>query len=455
MSYLELRNISKVYGEEATEVHALRQVDLSVEAGSLVAIMGSSGSGKSTLLTIAGSLEDPTSGEVCIGGRSLASLSRNGKAQLRRQSIGYVFQDYNLLAGLSAVENVSLPLELDGVGARKAQATALETLADFGLTDRASHYPDQLSGGERQRVAIARAVVGGRQLLLADEPSGALDSTNAESVMRLILAACHRGLAAVVVTHDAQLASWADRVIFLRDGRSVDQTLPVESPEALLADVPNQMSVGVLERPVTGSVPAPSSGGVPARRAMLRWAWRLFRREWRQQLLIVLLIVVAVAAVVVGAAVAVNTPPPPNAGFGTARDLATFNLSSPASKAPSVTLPHVEAQIATLEHRFGRVQVIENETFNVPGSNQTYQLRSQDPHAPYGGPMLQLLSGSYPTGSDQVAVTPGLASALNLSVGDTWPQGGKTVVGIVQNHSRACWTSSPWSRPARSRTRPR
>ena len=169
-----------------------------------------------------------------------SSLSRNGKAQLRRQSIGYVFQDYNLLAGLSAVENVSLPLELDGVAARKAQAAALESLEDFGLADRASHYPDQLSGGERQRVAIARAVVGGRRLLLADEPSGALDSTNAESVMRLILAACHRGLAAVVVTHDAQLASWADRVVFLRDGRIVDQTLPVEGPEAFLADVPNQ-----------------------------------------------------------------------------------------------------------------------------------------------------------------------------------------------------------------------
>ena len=240
MSYLELRDISKVYGEGATEVQALQRVDLSVEAGSLVAVMGASGSGKSTLLTIAGSLEDATSGEVSIGGRALSTLSRNGKAQLRRQSIGYVFQDYNLLAGLSAVENVSLPLELDGVAARKAQAVALESLEDFGLTDRASHYPDQLSGGERQRVAIARAVVGGRQLLLADEPSGALDSTNAEGVMRLILAACHRGLAAVVVTHDAQLASWADRVIFLRDGRIVDQTLPIASPETFLADVRNQ-----------------------------------------------------------------------------------------------------------------------------------------------------------------------------------------------------------------------
>jgi putative ABC transport system ATP-binding protein len=240
MSYLELRDVSKVYGEGAAEVNALQRIDLSVDAGSLVAVMGTSGSGKSTLLTIAGSLEEPSNGEVYVGGRPLSSLSRNGKARLRRQSIGYVFQDYNLLAGLSAVENVSLPLELDGVAARKAQATALESLEDFGLKDRASHYPDQLSGGERQRVAIARAVVGDRKLLLADEPSGALDSTNAEAVMRLILAACRRGLAAVVVTHDAQLASWADRVVFLRDGRIVDQTLPMESPEAVLAHLPNQ-----------------------------------------------------------------------------------------------------------------------------------------------------------------------------------------------------------------------
>jgi putative ABC transport system ATP-binding protein len=240
MSYLELRDVSKVYGEGAGEVHALQRIDLAVDAGSLVAVMGASGSGKSTLLTIAGSLEDPSSGEVYVEGRALSSLSRNRKAQLRRQSIGYVFQDYNLLAGLSAAENVSLPLELDGVAARKAQAAALESLENFGLKDRASHYPDQLSGGERQRVAIARAVVGNRRLLLADEPSGALDSTNAETVMRLILAACRAGMAAVVVTHDAQLAAWADRVVFLRDGRVVDQTLPVQSPEAMLADLPNQ-----------------------------------------------------------------------------------------------------------------------------------------------------------------------------------------------------------------------
>ena len=238
MSYLELRDISKVYGQGATEVRALERIDLAVEEGSLVAVMGASGSGKSTLLTIAGSLEDPSSGEVYVGGRPLSSMSRNAKAQLRRQSIGYVFQDYNLLAGLSAVENVALPLELDGVSARKAQGRAQESLEEFGLEDRAAHYPDQLSGGERQRVAIARAVVGGRQLLLADEPSGALDSTNAESVMRLILAACQRGLAAIVVTHDAKLASWAHRVIFLRDGRTVDHTHTASNPEDFLAELP-------------------------------------------------------------------------------------------------------------------------------------------------------------------------------------------------------------------------
>jgi putative ABC transport system ATP-binding protein len=177
MSMLELGRVSKVYGEGPTEVQALQEVSLSVDAGVLVAVMGASGSGKSTLLTIAGSLEDPTSGEVLVGGVDLSGMSRNAKAGLRRRSIGYVFQDYNLLAGLTALENVALPLELDGVSAGKAQSAGMQTLDELGLADRASHFPDELSGGERQRVSIARAVVGKRHLLLADEPSGALDST--------------------------------------------------------------------------------------------------------------------------------------------------------------------------------------------------------------------------------------------------------------------------------------
>ena len=235
MSMLELRQVSKVYGQGAAEVHALREVSLEVGPGAMVAVMGPSGSGKSTLLTIAGSLEEPTSGQVLVAGHDLATMSRNDKARLRRQSIGYVFQDFNLLPGLTAAENVALPLELDGVSARRARDAGLRALDALGLADRASNYPDQLSGGERQRVAIARAVVGDRHLLLADEPSGALDSVNAEEVMRLLHEACKRGVATVVVTHDAQLASWADRVVFLRDGRVTDQTMPAPGPESLLS----------------------------------------------------------------------------------------------------------------------------------------------------------------------------------------------------------------------------
>src|SRR5215470_2894523 len=200
---LELRGVSKVYGSGSAEVHALRHADLSVQAGSMVAVMGPSGSGKSTLLMIAGSLEDPAGGEVLVEGVRLSGMSRGAKARLRRRTIGYVFQDFNLLPGLTAAENVALPLELDGVPGRRARVAGLRALDGLGLAGRADRYPDQLSGGERQRVAIARAVAGQRRLLLADEPSGVLDSANSEAVMRLIHAACKRGLAALVVTHDA------------------------------------------------------------------------------------------------------------------------------------------------------------------------------------------------------------------------------------------------------------
>ena len=155
MSALELHGVTKRYGEGATQVLALDNVDLTVEVGELVAVMGPSGSGKSTLLTISGTLEDATSGVVSIGGTPVSSLSRDGKARLRRQSIGYVFQDYNLLAGLTAVENVMLPLELDGIPSRSARAAGTKALEELGLADRSTSFPDELSGGERQRVATA------------------------------------------------------------------------------------------------------------------------------------------------------------------------------------------------------------------------------------------------------------------------------------------------------------
>jgi putative ABC transport system ATP-binding protein len=237
---LEMRRVSKVHGSGPTEVRALREVDLTVDRGELVAVMGPSGSGKSTLLTIAGSLEEATSGEILIDGSEISDMSLDDRARLRRRSIGYVFQDFNLLAGLTAVENVALPLELDGVSLPQAQDSAYEALRSLGLEDRAVHFPDDLSGGEQQRVAVARAVVGNRRLLLADEPSGALDSVNGEAVMRLLRDACRRGMAGVVVTHDSQLAAWADRVVFLRDGRMVDQTISPSGPESLLEPGPSR-----------------------------------------------------------------------------------------------------------------------------------------------------------------------------------------------------------------------
>jgi putative ABC transport system ATP-binding protein len=172
---------------------------------------------------------------VLVDGVDLAIVSRSDRAKLRRRSIGYVFQDFNLLPGLTAIENVTLPLELDGIRAKAARLTAVEAMDELDIAEHADRYPDELSGGERQRVAIARAIVGERGLLLADEPTGALDSLNGEAVMRLLRAATHRGVAGVVVTHEAQLASWADRVVFLRDGRVVDQTAAPLGPESLLA----------------------------------------------------------------------------------------------------------------------------------------------------------------------------------------------------------------------------
>jgi putative ABC transport system ATP-binding protein len=223
MSVLDLMNVSKSFGEGSAAVKALAHATLSVAPGTMVTVMGPSGAGKSTLLTLAGGLEEPDEADVLVGGEPLSRMSRNGRARLRRRAIGYVFQDYNLLPGLTAAENVSLPLELDGVPARKARAAGMASLEQLGLAGRAGHYPDQLSGGERQRVSIARAVVGERRLLLADEPSGALDSANGEAVMDLIRAACDRGVAALVVTHDAHLAARASRIVSIRDGHLVSQ----------------------------------------------------------------------------------------------------------------------------------------------------------------------------------------------------------------------------------------
>jgi putative ABC transport system ATP-binding protein len=197
-------------------------------------VMGPSGSGKSTLLTLAGGLDTPTSGRVLVHGQDLGALGPAGTAALRRRSVGYVFQDLNLIPALTAAENVALPRELDGVGARKARAQAVEALDRLGVAELADRFPDDMSGGQQQRVAIARAVVGERRLLLADEPTGALDSETGENVLRMIRARCDDGVAGVLVTHEARLAGWADRIVFVRDGTVIDETRPLAPAESLL-----------------------------------------------------------------------------------------------------------------------------------------------------------------------------------------------------------------------------
>jgi putative ABC transport system ATP-binding protein len=221
---LVLTDVTRVYGQGATAVHALRGVSLTVRTGELVAVMGPSGSGKSTLLNLAGGLDVTTAGQVSVEGVALDSLTASGLAAVRRRHVGYVFQDLNLIPALTARENVSLPLELDGVRPGTARRAAHDALAEVGLADLAERYPDDMSGGQQQRVAIARALVGDRRLILADEPTGALDSETGESVLRLLRERCDQGAAALLVTHEARHAGWADRVVFLRDGSVVDET---------------------------------------------------------------------------------------------------------------------------------------------------------------------------------------------------------------------------------------
>ncbi|MEL4503605.1 ABC transporter ATP-binding protein [Luteococcus sp. H138] len=219
---LELKKVTRSYGANETLVVALADLNLTLDVGEFVAVMGPSGSGKSTLLGLAGGLDSPTSGEVTVGGTSLAGKSRDELARLRRRSIGFVFQEFNMVPSLTAVENIMLPLELDGVSAKDARAIAEVALRRVGLEELADRFIDQMSGGQRQRIAIARAICGDRRLILADEPTGALDSTTGDEIMSLLRDLADEGVAIVLVTHDARHASWADRVVFLRDGRQVD-----------------------------------------------------------------------------------------------------------------------------------------------------------------------------------------------------------------------------------------
>ncbi|MEN3535510.1 ABC transporter ATP-binding protein [Microbispora sp. ZYX-F-249] len=221
---VRLTGVVRVHGEGAGAVHALRGVSLDVHSGELVAVMGPSGSGKSTLLNLAGGLDRLMEGSVLLEGRELRTLSPKRLAELRRRSAGYVFQDLNLIPSLTVAENVALPRELDGVRAGTARREALEVLEEIGLADLGDRFPDDLSGGQRQRAAIARALVGERRLLLADEPTGALDTRTGDEIVQVLRQRADAGAAVLLVTHEPRYAAWADRVVFLKDGRIIDSS---------------------------------------------------------------------------------------------------------------------------------------------------------------------------------------------------------------------------------------
>ncbi len=224
-SVLQYIDVVKSYGEGELQTRALTDVSLSIEPAEFIAIMGPSGCGKSTLLHLAGGLEDATAGRVLVKGSDISMMSRIEKATLRRQEVGYIFQKLNLIPSLTAMENVMLPLELDGVSKKQARERAQSVIEDLGLTHNLDRYPSEFSGGQQQRIAIARSLVAQRSLLLADEPTGALDTVNADEIIE-IMAQLPKlyGTSVVLVTHEPRFASWADRVVFLRDGRIVDET---------------------------------------------------------------------------------------------------------------------------------------------------------------------------------------------------------------------------------------
>ncbi|MCD2498460.1 ABC transporter ATP-binding protein [Microbacterium nymphoidis] len=239
---VEFEDVTRTHSSGGTQVHALQGVDLRVDYGELVAVMGPSGSGKTNLLNLAGALDTPTSGRVVVAGVDLSTASPDERARLRRRSIGLVFQDYNLVSSLTVRENVALPLELDDVAPRQASAQATALLARLGLADRGSEFPDRLSGGQRQRVAIARSVIGTRSLILADEPTGALDSVLGEEVIELLRAQIGPECGGILVTHDPRYAAWADRTVFLKDGRIVAGTAPLVKVESLTGPISDQAS---------------------------------------------------------------------------------------------------------------------------------------------------------------------------------------------------------------------
>ena len=364
------------------------------------------------------------SGEVLVGGASLGGhVPQATRPQLRRRSIGFVFQDFNLLAGLTAAENVAMPLELDGTRARAARRAALDALDELGLADRAEHFPDDLSGGERQRVAIARAIVGERRLLLADEPTGALDSVNSEAVMRLLRddrARAARPASSSPTTPSSRRGPTAS--CSSATAGSSTRPRPPPGPESLLAAGAPIAVVSADRRPG------------PARRAVVRWAWRMFRREWRQQLARARLLTVAVAAAVAGSAMAMNAATPSR------RPSSAPPARMPASTA--TTRPRPRPASPPPAQRFGAARG------DRPHLRRRARVgraaRPPRPRTPTGTSATRcsaLLDGRYPTAAGEVALTDGAADAAR-----------RRASAAGRRSRRARRRSSAWSRTRPSST---
>jgi putative ABC transport system ATP-binding protein len=251
---VEMRGIERTYVMGDNEVHALRGVDVTIERGSSIAIMGTSGSGKSTLMNIMGCLDQPTKGSYRLHGKDVSKLSRAQLADVRGRMIGFVFQSFNLLSRTTALENVEMPLLYQGAHAAERHRRAKAALEKVGLVGREDHHPNQLSGGQQQRVAIARALVGEAPIIMADEPTGNLDTRTSYEVMTILHGLVDQGKTVILVTHEADIAAYASRVIVLRDGLIIDdrQQTPISAKDALAA-VP----------PPPAPAPSPAAGASP------------------------------------------------------------------------------------------------------------------------------------------------------------------------------------------------
>ena len=233
MPLITANNLTKTYVMGDQTVHALRGVSLSIEEGDFVAIMGASGSGKSTLMNIMGCLDLPTTGEYRLADEAVEGMSSDDLASIRNRRIGFVFQQFNLLPRTSALENVELPMVYAGMKAPERKAKAIVALQKVGLAERMGHTPAELSGGQQQRVAIARALVNSPQLILADEPTGALDSQTSEDIMRLLTDLNKQGMTVVLVTHEADIAAWARRKIVFKDGLMIEDVMQENKQEVV------------------------------------------------------------------------------------------------------------------------------------------------------------------------------------------------------------------------------